>query len=275
MRTVLVVVANILREQTFQVALVNCDDVIQEITPATPYPTLCDSILPRTLKRGADRTHPQGSNRCGDFQSILGIAIKDDEPRSRSKWKCFSQLLDDPQTCRMLCDIEMQDAPTIVTDDEKAIEHAEGDRRNSEEVHRGNRFPVITDKGKPAPVGSGSLGARLIQREIVRSETSKPSMRSSPWMRGAPHVGFSMTIRKINSRTSFDVCRLPVGLPTLEISLQYKRNPALCQRTTVSGVTTMSACLHSDQNRRTATQKSLSSKSSLGRGRRRFRAASC
>jgi hypothetical protein len=51
----------------------------------------------------------------------------------------------------MLCDIEMQDAPTIVTDDEKAIEHAEVDRRNSEEVHRGNRFPVITDKGKPAP----------------------------------------------------------------------------------------------------------------------------
>jgi hypothetical protein len=44
MRAVLVVVANILREQAFQVAFVNCDDVIQEITPATPYPTLCNSI---------------------------------------------------------------------------------------------------------------------------------------------------------------------------------------------------------------------------------------
>jgi len=50
----------------------------------------------------------------------------------------------------MLCDIEVQDAPTIVTDDEEAIERAEGDRRNSEEVHRSNRFPVITEKGKPA-----------------------------------------------------------------------------------------------------------------------------
>jgi len=28
-------------------------------------------------------------------------------------------------------------------------------------------------------------------------------------MRGAPHVGFSTTIRKINSGTSFDVRRLP------------------------------------------------------------------
>jgi hypothetical protein len=55
----------------------------------------------------------------------------------------------------MLCDIEVQDTPTIVTDDEKTIERAEGDRRNREEVHRGNRFPVITEKGQasawPAP----------------------------------------------------------------------------------------------------------------------------
>src|SRR5260221_11320158 len=150
MRAVFVVVANILREEAFQVAFVNCDDVIQEITAATPYPTLCDSILPRTFERSADRIHPQESTRCLDFQSILGITIKDDEPLSESKWKCFSQLLDDPRACRMLCDIEVQDAPTIVTDDEKAIEHAEGDRRNGEEVHRGNRFPVITEKGKPA-----------------------------------------------------------------------------------------------------------------------------
>jgi hypothetical protein len=50
----------------------------------------------------------------------------------------------------MLCDIEVQDAPTIVTDDEKATERAQGDRRNSEEVHRGNHFPVIAEKGKPA-----------------------------------------------------------------------------------------------------------------------------
>src|ERR1700751_3269638 len=56
MRAVLVVVANILSEQAFQVAFVNCDDVIQEIMPATPYPTLCHSILPRTFERGAGFT---------------------------------------------------------------------------------------------------------------------------------------------------------------------------------------------------------------------------
>src|SRR5258708_24941510 len=96
MCAVLVVVANILREPAFQVAFVNCNDVIQEITPATPYPTLCNSILPRTLERGADRTHAEGSNRCGDFQSVLGITIKDDELRTGSNWKSFRHFLDDP-----------------------------------------------------------------------------------------------------------------------------------------------------------------------------------
>src|ERR1700732_5245640 len=114
-----------------------------------------------------------------------------------------------------------------------------------------------TRKVSQRVAGSGSRGARFIQREIVRSETSKPSVRSSPWMRGAPHVGFSTTIREINSRTSFDVCGRPTGLLTLEISFQYKRNPPLWQRTTVSGVTAMRDCCHPDQNRRTATQKSL------------------
>jgi hypothetical protein len=224
MCAVLVVVANIPREPAFQVVFVNRDEVIQEITPATPYPTLCDSILPRTFERSADRMHPQGSNRCGNFQSVLSITIKDDEPRSESKWKCFSQLLDDPRACRMLCDIEVQDTPKIVTDDEKTIERAEGNRRNREEVHRGNRFAVITEKGKPAR-------GRLRIPRCAFHPTRDHSLRDIKTeheklaMRGAPHVGFSTTIRKINSRTSFDVGRLPTGLLTLEISFQYKRNP--------------------------------------------------
>ena len=41
-------------------------------------------------------------------------------------------------------------------------------------------------------------------------------------MRGAPQVGFSLTIWKINSRTSFGDCFLPVAFLTLEISFQLR-----------------------------------------------------
>jgi hypothetical protein len=116
----------------------------------------------------------------------------------------------------------MHDAPTIVADDEEAVEHTERNRWHGEEVHRRNRFPMVSKEGEP------TFGRVKI------------------------------------SRRSFQ--------PTGDRSLgELKR----CQRTTVSGVTTMRDCFHPDQNRRTTTQKSLSSGPMLGRGCRRFSTASC
>ena len=39
--------------------------------------------------------------------------------------------------------------------------------------------------------------------------TSNPSLRSSPWMRGAPQSGFSMLIRRISARRSVSICGRP------------------------------------------------------------------
>src|SRR6266851_2931210 len=83
-------------------------------------------------------------------------------------------------------------------------------------------------------------------------------------MRGAPQIGSSATMRKINSRTSFDNLFLPTCFLSFEIRLQYSRNPARCQRTTVSGVTTRRDFFQSDQNRHASTQKSLSKGKSVG-----------
>jgi hypothetical protein len=138
-----------------------------------------------------------------------------------------------------------------------------------------NRFPVVSKEGKPT-LGPIRFSRRPFHptRDGSPGKT-KPSMRSSPCIRGAPQVGFSTTIRKISSRTSFGVRLLPTCARTLEINLQYIRKPVRCQRTTVSGVTTMRACFHSDQKRRTTTQNSLSKRPRFGRGCRRFSTASC
>jgi len=39
--------------------------------------------------------------------------------------------------------------------------------------------------------------------------TSNPSLSSSPWMRGAPQSGFSMLIRRINTRRSVSIYGRP------------------------------------------------------------------
>ena len=55
----------------------------------------------------------------------------------------------------MLRDVEVQDPPTVVTDDEETVEYTEGDGGNGEEVHRGNRFSMIAQECQPAPCRFG------------------------------------------------------------------------------------------------------------------------
>src|SRR5882724_2303727 len=53
----------------------------------------------------------------------------------------------------MTRDVKVENAPTIVTDNEEAVQEAERDRGHSEEVHGGNGFPVIAKKTEPTPCG--------------------------------------------------------------------------------------------------------------------------
>jgi len=55
MSPVLVVVADIVRKEPHQVALVESDDVVQQIAATTLDPPFRCSILPRTAKRGSNR----------------------------------------------------------------------------------------------------------------------------------------------------------------------------------------------------------------------------
>jgi hypothetical protein len=82
MRAVLVVVANILREQSLQMAFADCNDLVQEVTTATFDPTLRDAVLPRTLEGGSDRGDRQRSNGCRNLQSILAVTVEDEKPGS-------------------------------------------------------------------------------------------------------------------------------------------------------------------------------------------------
>ena len=83
----------------------------------------------------------------------------------------------------MLGDVHMSDAPPSVVDDEEAIEHTERDRRNSKEVHGGDCFPMIAQKGKPTfgpfriswclahPAGDGSFGNVKAKHEKLTVNT--------------------------------------------------------------------------------------------------------
>src|SRR6476619_5089961 len=70
---------------------------------------------------------------------------------------------------------------------------------------------------------------------------SMPSLRSSPWILGAPHNGLAMLFSRISRRISNDT----VGRPQRcrESQRQYDLKPARCQRMTVSGFTIVGALM--------------------------------
>jgi len=144
------IIANIVRQQALEVAFIEGNNVIEQVPPATLDPALSNSVLPGTLERRANRPDGHGAYRDRDLQTIFGVPIKDEEPRSRLIREGLAQLLDDPTGGRMGRNVEIHDTPPIVADDEEAIEHTEGYGRNGKEVHRRDGFPVISKKGKPA-----------------------------------------------------------------------------------------------------------------------------
>src|ERR1035437_6597822 len=58
-RSVVVIVGNVLGEESLQMALIQGDHVVEQVAAATSDPTLGDPILPGTSNRGTDRCHVQ------------------------------------------------------------------------------------------------------------------------------------------------------------------------------------------------------------------------
>src|SRR5215470_15849142 len=127
MCAVLVVIANVVEEKPPQVAFVHRNNVIQQLPPTAFDPALRHPVLPRTLERGLDRLHPERSHNSGNLHSVLPVPVEDQKPRNRAKRKRLPQLLHHPLARRMLADVAVQDAPPVMSDHEKTVQHAKPD----------------------------------------------------------------------------------------------------------------------------------------------------
>jgi hypothetical protein len=100
------VVADVIGKQALQVAFIEGNNVIEQVPPATLDPPLSNSVLPGTLERRANRPDGHRAYRDRDLQTIFGIPVKDEEPRSRLIGKGLAQLLHDPDAGGMISLVE-------------------------------------------------------------------------------------------------------------------------------------------------------------------------
>src|SRR5262245_52534181 len=85
-----------------------------------------------------------------------------------------------------------------------------------------------------AIAGAWLRTGRTMEFETVDWATSKPSIRSSPWMRDAPHFGFSLLIRPMRSRRPRSIFGRPAFFR--DFQRQNALKPARRHRRMVSGL---------------------------------------
>ena len=117
---------------------------------------------------------------------------------------------------------------------------------------------------KVRQVCEGGFRWRTMYLFTLVSPMSIPSLSSSPWMRGAPHIGFSRLILRISSRVSLGTFGLP-GFPCRTFQVQKSRKPLRCQATTVSGFTITRAERQSRQTLHSQTHRPRSTTVNCGR----------
>src|SRR5450759_5509090 len=74
--SVVVIIGNVLRQESLQMALIQGDYVVEQVAAAASDPTLGDAILPGTSNRGTDRCHLQRAHRRWHFQAILRVMVE-------------------------------------------------------------------------------------------------------------------------------------------------------------------------------------------------------
>ena len=147
---VLVVVLDIRREQPFQMRFVEGNHLIVQFAPAAADPPLGNAILPKTTDDSPNGMDVHGANRIGHFAAILGVVVEEEKLGGRFIGEGFSYLLHDPYAGRMSSNIEVQNASSIMPNQEEAIQHVERECRHGEEIHGGDGLAMITQKGEPA-----------------------------------------------------------------------------------------------------------------------------
>src|SRR5215470_7891922 len=133
--------------------LVQRDHVVQDLAPATAHPPFRHTILPGRPWARSLRLQPRCLQESDHVSVELGVPVEDDVTVRHRLGESFPQLLHDPLRRRVLRDVEMQNLPASVLDDEEAIQSLEGHGRHGEEVEGHNPFAVILEKAQPAFAG--------------------------------------------------------------------------------------------------------------------------
>jgi hypothetical protein len=144
---VVVMVVHVITDQTAEMLFVQCNDMIQDLAPATSDPALGNSVLPGRVDARRFGFQTCCLQECNDICVKPRVAVKDDIAIRGSFGKSFAQLLDNPVRSRVTSDVEVQNLSPSVFHDKETVQQLESQRRNGEEVEGHDHLAMILQEG--------------------------------------------------------------------------------------------------------------------------------
>src|SRR5262249_19428512 len=189
-------------------------------------------VLPGRARYDRAVAYPHSSHPVREGLSVSAIIVADQIARRCIPGKCLGDLLCQPLRRGMLGYREPEKLSSTMAHDQK------GHSKVSVGTRQRSTAAIVFAwlRRNVRHVCDGGPRCLIMYLETANSATSKPSLSSSPWMRGAPHNGFSLLICRIRSRNSRSIFGRPARCR--DFQRQKALKPARCQRRIVSGFTT-------------------------------------
>jgi hypothetical protein len=191
-------------------ALVQDDHVIQAVAAHTPDQPFDVGVLPRTPGGDDHLLDPHMLYPLPKGGAIRAVPIVQQISRCFVPWERVNDLLGGPRGGRMLADINMHDSSPLMCQDHQDKEYLVCHGRHHQAIQATKSLTWLFKN--VFHVGEGGLRDRTRYFSTVDFATSIRSFRSSPTIRGEPHVGFACHIAWMSSRTSLATAGRP-GVP--------------------------------------------------------------
>ena len=107
----------------------------------------------------------------------------------------------------MLGNVKMNDLPTGMPENDHDVEKPERAGDYDEHIQGGDAVDMVPQEGPPRR--GGDLDRLIMYLATTVWPMRIPSLRSSPWIRGAPHSGLAWLIWRIRARTSWSTAGRP------------------------------------------------------------------
>jgi hypothetical protein len=138
------------------VSLAEDEDVIQALTPDGTDQALRKRVLPRAVRRCEDFRDAHTVHAMPELLAVDPVTIAQEVDRSGLVWEGVHDLLGGPVGGGMLRDVEVDDAPAVVSEHDENEEDTKASGRHGEEVDRDQVAEVVGEKHPPGLRGSGA-----------------------------------------------------------------------------------------------------------------------